>query len=411
MGHMPDHGAADFLRERDLTTHITQDLTALGYVGEAENKLLAYVVAVSRKLARPLGMIIQGPSTSGKTDLVEKVLRLCPEEDVFASTRLTPQSLYYMGLQDPHVLAHKVVAIEESKGAEEANYAIRVLLTRGRLDLQTTLHQTPVHIVLHGPVAYLETTTEELTNDETANRVLQVRTDTSEAQTRAILEAQRRRAAIVAAPNHQAIVARHQAAQRLLQPYAVMIPFAERIPFPTHHTRARRDHQRLLDLIGAIAFLHQYQRPQGAAHGTPFIKAIPEDYALAAQLMQRCLGYAFDDLSPKAAELYALVQRMMQEQHQSTVTRGDMCRWTGWPLTQLRRLLTHLTELGYLRTLRGSRGQEYIYQLAESPRLGCAWQLGELTLDEGPANAEGNSHEDHLINGQEGTVDASVAHV
>ena len=101
-----------------------------------------------------------------------------------------------------------------------------------RLDLQTTLHQTPTHIVLHGPIAYLETTTEELINDETANRVLQVRTDASEAQTRAILDAQRRRAATVAAPSHQAIVARHQAAQRLLQPTKVIIPFAERLAFP-----------------------------------------------------------------------------------------------------------------------------------------------------------------------------------
>jgi hypothetical protein len=109
-------------------------------------------------------MIIQGSSTSGKTAQVEKVLSLCPEEDVFASTRLTPQSLYYLGLQNPHVLAHKVVAIEESKGAEEANHAIRVLLTRRRLDLQTTLHQTPTHIVLHGPIAYLGTITEEIIN-------------------------------------------------------------------------------------------------------------------------------------------------------------------------------------------------------------------------------------------------------
>jgi DNA primase len=135
MEHTSDHGAADFLRQRDLTAHITKDLTALGYVGEAENKLLAYVVAVSRKLARPLGMVIQGPSTSGKSKLVEKVLSLCPDEDVFYNTRLTAQSLYYLGLQNPFTLAHKVVATEEAKGAEEANYALR---TRRRLDLQSS---------------------------------------------------------------------------------------------------------------------------------------------------------------------------------------------------------------------------------------------------------------------------------
>jgi hypothetical protein len=127
-----------------------------------------------------------------------------------------------------------------------------------------------------------------------------VATALSEAQTRAILDAQRRRAATVVAPSHQAIVARHQAAQRLLQPTTMIIPFAERLAFPTDHTRTRRDHQRLLDLVDVVAFLHQYQRQQGQAHGIAFIEAVPDDYELAAQLLQRCLGYAFEDLSPKA---------------------------------------------------------------------------------------------------------------
>ena len=125
--------------------------------------------------------------------------------------------------------------------------------------------------------------------------------------------------------------------------------------------------------MGAVAFLHQHQRRQGQAHGIAFIEAVPDDYELAAQLMQRCLGYAFEDLSPKAQELYACVQRLVREHHQTTVTRGDICRWTGLSLPQVRKLLAQLIELGYLRALKGSQGQEYVYQLIESPRPGSAW--------------------------------------
>jgi DNA primase len=416
MEHTSDHGAADFLRQRDLTAQITEDLSALGYVGEDENKLLTYSGAVSRKLDKPLGVVIQGSSGSGKSELVEKVLSLCPEEDVFFYTRLTAQSLYYIGLQDPFGLAHKVVAVEEAKGAEEANYALRVLLTRRRLDLQTTLHQTAVHIVLHGPVAYLDTTTGDLTDDETANRVLQVRMDASEAQTKAVLDAQRQRAATVPGPADQAIIARHQAAQRLLQPIPVIIPFAQQIPFPTQHTRARRDHQRLLDLVCAIAFLHQYQRRHGQAQGVDFIEASPDDYDLAAQLMQRCLGYAFDDLSPKARELYECIQRRLREQSQSTVTRGDIVRWTSWKLGPVRKQLAQLVELGYLRKLTGSKGQEYVYRLAESPQGAPSWRLGALTGDGGAANGPeaevaGNGQNGHHRDGHEDMLKGSLMEV
>jgi len=173
--------------------------------------------------------------------------------------------------------------------------------------------------------------------------------------------------------------------------------------------------QRLLELIGAIAFLHQYQRPQGETHGITFTEAVPDNYELAAQLMQRCLGYAFEDLSPKAQELYAYVQQIMREHHQTTVTRGDICRWTSWPLAQVRKLLPQLTELGYLRALKGNKGQEYVYQLAESPRMGCSWPLGEVAPDEHAANglpvdAEGTGDNGEPSNGSAGVVEASGVH-
>ena len=65
-----------------------------------------------------------------------------------------------------------------------------------------------------------------------------------------------------------------------------------------------------------------------------------DDYELATPaFMQRCLGYALRTSAPKAHELCACVQRMMWQHHQTTVTRDDMCRWTGWRLAQVRKLL------------------------------------------------------------------------
>jgi hypothetical protein len=57
------------------------------------------------------------------------------------------------------------------------------------------------------------------------------------------------------------LVRQHQAAQRLLEPLAVINPFAPQLQFPAQSLRARRDHKKYLMLIKAIAFLHQKQRP------------------------------------------------------------------------------------------------------------------------------------------------------
>ncbi len=85
-------------------------------VGEEVNKLVGYLVAVSRKLP---GRSRRSPSSSaaGKTSLMEAVLALVPEEERVSYSAMTGQSLFYMGEED---LKHKVLAIVEEEGAERA---------------------------------------------------------------------------------------------------------------------------------------------------------------------------------------------------------------------------------------------------------------------------------------------------
>lgn len=70
-----------------------------------------------------------------------------------------------------------------------------------------------------GPAAFLETTTETRIHPENATRCFEVWCDESEEQTRRIHEAQRRSKTIegrAAAREREAIIRRHQNAQRLL---------------------------------------------------------------------------------------------------------------------------------------------------------------------------------------------------
>src|SRR5204862_2876645 len=116
--------ALALLQRPDLLDQVARDLDALGYVGEATNKRLVYLVAVSRKLEDPLSAIVLSQSGAGKSGLTEVIEKLTPPEDVVLLTRLTPQSLYYV---EPGFLDKKLVIVEERYGSMEADYSIRVL--------------------------------------------------------------------------------------------------------------------------------------------------------------------------------------------------------------------------------------------------------------------------------------------
>ncbi|HTP26250.1 MAG TPA: toprim domain-containing protein, partial [Anaeromyxobacteraceae bacterium] len=127
--------ALAFLRSPDLLDRIAADFDAVGLVGDAETKLVAYLAAISRKLSRPLGLIVQSTSAAGKSSLMNAVLDFIPEEDRVQFTSITGQSLYYMG---EATLAHRVLALAEEEGAKRASYALKLLQSEGELRIAST---------------------------------------------------------------------------------------------------------------------------------------------------------------------------------------------------------------------------------------------------------------------------------
>ncbi|MBL8502896.1 MAG: toprim domain-containing protein, partial [Rhodocyclaceae bacterium] len=127
--------ALALLRSPDLIHRIGADLAACGLVGEDTNKRVGYLAAVSRKLDRPLGIVIQSSSAAGKSSLMDAVLAFVPEEDQVKYSAMTGQSLFYMGETN---LRHKVLALVEEEGASRASYALKLLQSEGELTIAST---------------------------------------------------------------------------------------------------------------------------------------------------------------------------------------------------------------------------------------------------------------------------------
>ncbi|MBQ4792386.1 DNA primase, partial [Pectobacterium versatile] len=83
--------ALALLRDPNLIGRLTDDLAACGVVGESTNLVAGYLAAVSRKLDKPLAVLIQSSSAAGKSSLMDAVLNLIPPEERLQYSAMTGQ--------------------------------------------------------------------------------------------------------------------------------------------------------------------------------------------------------------------------------------------------------------------------------------------------------------------------------
>ena len=361
--------ALALLKRPDLLDQVAKDIDVLGFVGEETNKRLLYLVAISRKLPDPLSAIVLSQSGAGKSGLTEAIERLTAPEDVVLLTRLTPQSLYYT---EPGFLDRKLVIVEERYGSMEADYSIRVLQSRKKLiaaapikDPQTGNMRTKVFTV-EARAAFIEATTASAVNHENATRCFELSMDESPEQTRRIHERQRvmrTERGLEMRREAEAITRRHWNAQRLLEPLPVVIPFADRLSFPSSWMRTRRDHARFLNLIEVSAFLHQHQRERSAS---PAIVASVADYAVAYALASQVLAETLADVKKPLREAYQSIRGLCSD-GDGTISRREIREALEVPDSTVRGWLSQLVELEYLESdaSKGGAGKVTRYRLSE----------------------------------------------
>jgi DNA primase len=373
--------ALELLSDPRLVDRIVADFGAAGMVGESANCLVGYLAAVSRKLDRPLAVIVQSTSAAGKSALQDAVLGFVPDEERVSFSAMTGQSLFYMGESD---LSHKVLAVSEEEGAERASYALKLLQSEGELSIASTGKDgTTGRLVTHtyrvrGPVAIFLTTTAVDVDEELLNRCLVLSVDEDREQTRAIHDRQRVAETLdglLADRRRRAVVKVHQDGQRLLEPVAVVNPFATRLGFSDARTRTRRDHVKYLTLIRAVALLHQHQRPRKTATvdgvAVSFIEVTREDIRLANRLAHRVLGRSLDELPPGTRRLLDLLEQIVAgtaaqdgvARERVRFTRRELREQLQWGDTQLKVHLARLVSLELVHAHRGAHGA-YLYELA-----------------------------------------------
>lgn len=376
-----ERDAIQLLQSPNLLQRLLDDYQRCGVVGEETNKLVGYLAAVSRKLDKPLAVLIQSTSAAGKSALMEAVLSFMPEEERIQYSAMTGQSLFYMGETN---LKHKILAISEEEGASQAAYALKLLQSEGKLTIASTgkdpdsgKHVTHEYTV-EGPVMIFSTTTAIDIDEELLNRCLVLTVDEDRAQTQAIHDWQRYEETLeglLASQARDDILKVHRNAQRLLKPLKVVNPYAKHLTFLDDKTRTRRDHKKYLTLIRSITLLHQYQREVKTTFykgkPLPYIEVTLEDIDTANRLAHDVLGRSLDELPPQTRRLLIAIDTMVTEAcAQQKIKREDyhfsrrqVREYVGWSDAQVKKHMKRLEEMEYVLVHRGRRGQSFEYEL------------------------------------------------
>jgi hypothetical protein len=362
--------AIDFLKKGNLLKRTNEYIGKSGVIGEEINRLLMYLIFTSRKTNNPLHCISLGSSGVGKTHLQSKVAELIPEEDKVEITVLSANAFYYFNRTE---LQHKLILIEDLDGAESVLYPLRELQSKKRIT-KTVVHKDSkgttktIHLTVEGPVSVAGCTTQESIYEDNSNRSFLLYIDESEEQDKRIMNYQRTVSAGQVDENQQ-LEAKNvlQNTQRVLQSIKVINPFAMHLELPQSVFKPRRTNSHYLQFIEAITFYKQYQRLKqyDKETGEEFIETTIEDIEQANELITEVLLRKSDSLTGACRNYLERLKNYLKEKEQTTFTNTEIRRNLRIKQTTLQRYHKQLLLEGYIKKVKGKKGQTYYYEIID----------------------------------------------
>lgn len=257
--------------DQDILTKLMCDLgSKCALTGEHRNAKLTYLALQSRRLSRPVSIVVKGQSASGKSYTVQCVLHTVPPAAVMVRTGLSELALVYSKESFAHrtIIIFEAVALKESKEKNEGHQGamiLRTLMSEGVIRHETTVKnefgefETAVY-EKEGPTNCILTTTADSLHQENETRMLTLSTDDSKEQTRRVMLAAAAAEDLEGEPDftewHQLDAALDGAVHDVTVPYRAWL--AHNIPAAA--VRLRRDFPMLLTFIRTHAMIHQLQR-------------------------------------------------------------------------------------------------------------------------------------------------------
>jgi DNA primase len=369
--------AINYLKQANLLARTNEDIGRSGLVGEETNRLIAYLVYSSRKLAVPLHLMFLGSSGSGKTWLQERVGELIPAEDKIEITQITENAFYYFRQDE---LKNKLLLIEDLDGAESSMYPLRELQSKRRISKTVTLKDSKgnlktITLTVEGPVSVSGCTTREKVYEDNANRCLLLYIDTGKDQDRRVMDYQTRLAGgEIDRETERHMRQKFQHIQRVLMPVQVVNPYAKYLHLPEQVFKPRRTMTLLLAFIETITFYHQYQRTlKRDGQGNPYVESAIGDIEAAFTLLKDALFHKSDELSQATRHFLEQLKQHLQGSGQRSFSPPLIRKLFRLQPRTLQPYIRELHGYGYIKPVSGyqhRKGFEYaVTDLGEYAQL------------------------------------------
>jgi hypothetical protein len=266
----------------DVLGQVATTLKKLGLAGQEREAKILYLALTSRVLTVKVlvSVVVKGPSSGGKSVLVEKVLDFFPPNAYYALSAMSEKALAHSmePLSNRYLVIYEAVGL----GGNFAQYLMRSLLSEGRIRYETVEKTQKGKsekynsrlIEREGPTGLIVTTTRPGLHPENETRMLTLEVSDTPQQTREVLLAH-----AMGEHRPQVDLAPFIAFQKLLdiqRPQAT-IPFAEQLArnCDVGVLRVRRDFPMVLNLVKAHAILQRAHRERDSQGQ---VIATQEDY-------------------------------------------------------------------------------------------------------------------------------------
>lgn len=348
----------------DLLGFIDQLLVKAGIVGEEQNRLLLFLIAISYRSPYCLHAIIQSSSGSGKSHLLKVIMGCIPNVDCLSLSRVTSKSLFNFNEND---LLNKSVFIQDMDGfSDESLYGFRELQSEGVLTSSTTYKDRLGNIAsrvktVNARFSSIASTTKTNVYQDNLSRSIPVQLDESMEQTLRIVAYQNQKiAGVVQRESEQMALVQLQLLVSQLNMCEVVNPFAEeiRLPIETHYLR--RSSLQLQQLIQVIAFVHQHQRKRDG-HGK--IVATKADVEAGIRLFSAPLNLKTDDLDGQTRCFFEQLKRFLRDFQREQFTQFELRKGLKISKTQTFRFIQKLLRYEYIVIVGGSSNRGYLYEI------------------------------------------------
>jgi len=321
--------ALELLREPRFLFRVGQRIAEMGIVGEVQNRLTLFLAALTKDSKKSVSVLVKGPTSSGKNNLVRAVVRLLPPEWVVVRSSLTTKALAY----GSESLSGKILYLFEYRGGRDAQLLTRLLQSEG-----TLLHE---HTVMDGggrktQVAHREgdpviltTCTDERVYADDETRFLSIRADASAAQTRSVLRSKFERRVI---ESDSVPVSVWQEACRILSREKIEFIYPDWLRqvgelIPSGEPRARRDADRFLSFLEAVARCRSFS--DGRRENSNEIQISLADYAVAYEILSDAFSSTYRGVHPQALKVAESVVRL-HNKLKHPVTAKEIAHGLGW---------------------------------------------------------------------------------